>query len=110
MFAVDLFVGCVADAIDLVVGNLAVNPMNLRATVAHHAGVRLRDRLQLLRVKRAGAGISRSITYLGVDHNLLTARNSNTFTCFAKNQHRRFDSFASIPHSSYGKDLRFEAR
>lgn len=49
------FVGGVVDAVYLVVGHIAVDPLNLRPHFLQHAAGGLRDGLQLVGVELAGA-------------------------------------------------------
>lgn len=48
VFADQSFVGCDVDAVDFVLGHVAVNPLNFRAKFAQHAAGGLRDGLELL--------------------------------------------------------------
>src|SRR5882762_4791420 len=56
MLANELFVGRDVDAVNLDIGDVAVDPLNLRAELAKNAAGRLGYRLQLLRRHLAGTG------------------------------------------------------
>src|SRR5271166_5834335 len=55
MFADELLVGRIVDAVDLVIGDIAVHPLNLGAEVLEYTARFLRDALQLFRRKLSGA-------------------------------------------------------
>src|SRR5450432_1552666 len=62
-----LFIGRNVDAINLVLRNIAVQPLDLRPHVVQHTARFLRDRHHIRRSDAAYIGMSRSMTYLGMD-------------------------------------------
>ena len=66
MFADNFFVGSAIDAVNLVAGNVAVDPLNLRAEVVQYAARLLRNSPQVRGDNFPAPGISRSMRYFGM--------------------------------------------
>ncbi len=67
----DFFVGSNMDAVNFVVGDVALHPLNLGTEIAQHAARLLRDALQLTGDNLPAFGISRSMTYFGITNLLM---------------------------------------
>src|ERR1017187_8244432 len=97
MFAHRLFIRGYVDAVDFVVGHIAVKPLNLRAQLSQNAARRLRYRLQLLRRQLADFGNLSLDDKLGHGIDLLLGSSIHRIAAEAPGANRMVNSGRSRP-------------